>query len=171
MLVDEGVLYFDARLSHRYPTVEIRNADVCLDARDTVLIAELSRGLVETASRAWQSGEPPSDESAAIVRLSMWQAGRTGVEGTLLDPVACQPRPVRDVVDELVDHIGPALRGNGDDKLVKHRLAEIWDRGTGASRQTTRARSHRPAQGCRGRPGQSHRGTGRVSYPSMPVVA
>lgn len=90
---------------------------------------------VETASRAWQSGEPPPDESTAILGLSMWQAGRTGVEGTLLDPVACKPRPVRGVVDELVDHIGPALRDNGDDKLVKQRLAEIWDRGTGASRQ------------------------------------
>ena len=80
-------------------------------------------------------GEPPPDESTAILGLSMWQAGRTGVEGTLLDPVACKPRPVRGVVDELVDHIGPALRDNGDDKLVKQRLAEIWDRGTGASRQ------------------------------------
>lgn len=34
-ILDQDVVYFDARLSTRYPTVEIRIADVCLDA-DTV---------------------------------------------------------------------------------------------------------------------------------------
>ena len=29
VLLDDGMVYFDARLSHRYPTVEIRVADVC----------------------------------------------------------------------------------------------------------------------------------------------
>ena len=31
-LIDPGMVYFDARLSERYPTVEIRIADVCLRA-------------------------------------------------------------------------------------------------------------------------------------------
>ena len=57
VLLDEGMVYFDARVSFRYPTVEIRAADVCLDARDTVLVAALCRGLVETAARQWRSGE------------------------------------------------------------------------------------------------------------------
>lgn len=30
VLLDKGMIYFDVRLSHRYPTVEIRVADVCL---------------------------------------------------------------------------------------------------------------------------------------------
>jgi carboxylate-amine ligase len=29
-VVDSGMIYFDARVSRRYPTVEIRAADVCL---------------------------------------------------------------------------------------------------------------------------------------------
>ena len=37
---------FDARLSARHPTVEIRLSDVCLEPRDAVLIAALVRALV-----------------------------------------------------------------------------------------------------------------------------
>ena len=48
--MDPAMLYFDARLSTRYPTVELRVADVCLDARDTALVAALGRALVETAA-------------------------------------------------------------------------------------------------------------------------
>src|SRR6266516_315467 len=42
-LLDPAMVYFDARLSERYPTLEIRIADVCLHADDAVLIAALAR--------------------------------------------------------------------------------------------------------------------------------
>ena len=42
-------MYFWARLSPRYPTVEVRVADVCLDAGTAVLLAGLTRALVATA--------------------------------------------------------------------------------------------------------------------------
>ena len=48
-LIDEGMVYFDVRLSRHYPTVEIRVADVCLRVNDAVLLASLVRALVETA--------------------------------------------------------------------------------------------------------------------------
>lgn len=63
-LLDVGMIYFDARLSHHCPTVEIRVADVCLEADDTVLLAALVRGLVETAAREWRTGFPPDPVSA-----------------------------------------------------------------------------------------------------------
>ncbi|MGW0585700.1 glutamate--cysteine ligase, partial [Streptomyces sp. NPDC002920] len=58
-ILDEKMVYFDARLSARYPTVEVRVADVCLHAETAALVATLVRGLVETAARAWEAGEPP----------------------------------------------------------------------------------------------------------------
>lgn len=42
-LLDDGMVYFDARLSGHYQTIEIRVADVCLRPDDTVLIAALAR--------------------------------------------------------------------------------------------------------------------------------
>ena len=47
--LDERSVYFLARLSPRYPTVEVRVADVCLDAGTAVLLAGLTRALVATA--------------------------------------------------------------------------------------------------------------------------
>ena len=39
------MIYFDARLSADYPTVEIRVCDVCPDVADAVTIAALCRGV------------------------------------------------------------------------------------------------------------------------------
>ncbi|MDT0323939.1 YbdK family carboxylate-amine ligase, partial [Streptomyces millisiae] len=66
VLKDEGMVYFDARLSRSYPTVEVRIADVCQDPADTVLLAALTRALVETAAREWRAGEPPQDTEVAL---------------------------------------------------------------------------------------------------------
>src|SRR5665647_2680772 len=41
VLLDEGMVYFDARLSRKYPTLEVRVTDVCLCAEDAVLILSL----------------------------------------------------------------------------------------------------------------------------------
>src|SRR5271169_3216656 len=57
-LLDTGMVYFNARLSERYPTIEVRISDVCLRADDTVLIAALVRALVETEARSWRDGRP-----------------------------------------------------------------------------------------------------------------
>lgn len=135
VLLDEGMIYFDVRLSHHHPTVEIRVADVCLSSRDTTLIAALCRGLVETAARSWEAGEPPPDVSTPLLRLSMWQAGREGLVGNLIDPESARPREAREVVAKLVEHIRSALNDAGDDVLVDERLAEVWARGNGAMRQ------------------------------------
>jgi glutamate---cysteine ligase / carboxylate-amine ligase len=135
VLLDEAMIYSDARPSHRYPTVEIRVADVCLDARDAVLVAALCRGLVETAARQWNAGEPPPSTSTELLRLATWQASREGVSGHLLDPHASTPRPAREVVDELVEYVGSALRRTSDRALVDDRIEDLFARGNGASRQ------------------------------------
>ena len=58
--LDERSIYFLARLSPRYPTVEVRVADVCLDAGTAVLLAGLTRALVATALAEARRGTPPA---------------------------------------------------------------------------------------------------------------
>ncbi len=132
VVLDAGMLYFDARLSADYPTVELRVADVCLDVRDAVLVAALCRALVETAAREWAAGTPAPAVPTAVLRLAMWQAGHDGVDGTLLDPGTGRPRPAADVLGALVKEVRPALKQSGDLDLVEHRLDEVLARGTGA---------------------------------------
>ncbi|WP_426226651.1 glutamate--cysteine ligase [Pseudarthrobacter sp. DSP2-3-2b1] len=126
---------FDARLSARHPTVEIRVSDVCLDARDAVMIAALVRALVETAAREWQAGKQPDMVPAAILRQGAWLASRFGVQGQLLHPATHRPLTARTVLTALIDHVRDALDEAGDTGYVTESLQRILSHGTGSTLQ------------------------------------
>ena len=60
VLLDRHMVYFDARLSDSYPTVEVRVADVCLDAADTVMIARPGAGTGRSPRQARGGGGHPA---------------------------------------------------------------------------------------------------------------
>lgn len=126
---------FDARLSARHPTVEIRVSDVCLDPRDTVLIAALVRGLVETAAREWKTGRAPDMVPAIILRQGAWLASRWGIDGELLHPLTHKPDTARNVIAALQDHIRDALDEAGDAAYVEAAVHRIFSNGNGAKLQ------------------------------------
>jgi carboxylate-amine ligase len=134
------MIYFDARLSQRYPTVELRVADVCLRADDAVLVAALSRALVETAAREAADGVPPALQRVEPLRAATWRAARSGLAGDLLVPPSMTPVPARDAVVALLDHVRPALVDAGDLTTVQDLLARLWERGTGSDEQRGWAR-------------------------------
>ncbi len=135
VLLDEGMIYFDARLSRHYPTVEIRVADVCLDADDTALMAALVRALVDTAADEWRAGLPPDPVRTELLRLAMWRASRSGMREELVHPVTRHAAPARAVVEALLEHVRPALERSGDLDTVLRLLDALWERGNGATRQ------------------------------------
>ncbi|MGW6983812.1 glutamate--cysteine ligase 2 [Streptomyces sp. NPDC054932] len=132
VLRDKGMIYFDARLSATYPTVEVRVADVCLDAATPVLLAALIRGLVETAARAWRAGEPPDGVDTGLLRLAAWRAGRSGLDGPLLHPRTMREISPPDAVRALYGHVREALVDHGDQERVSAALAALLERGNGA---------------------------------------
>ncbi|WP_324652360.1 glutamate--cysteine ligase [Georgenia sp. H159] len=133
--MDPGMVYLDARLSSSYPTLEFRVADVCQDVRDTVLLAALSRALVQATSARWRAGEPVPQVRTQMLRLATWQAARYGLSGELLDPVTSRPRPAADVLADLVEYVRPALEEYDDVALVTEGVARLLTDGTGADRQ------------------------------------
>jgi glutamate---cysteine ligase / carboxylate-amine ligase len=135
VMLDDAMVYFEARLSHHWPTVEIRVADVCADADDTVLIAALCRALVDTAAAEWRSGAPTHIVPASLIKLAAWHAGRFGLTGDLLDGRTLAPASAGDVVGRLVDHVRGALRDNGDEEFVEEQVRRVFERGNGADRQ------------------------------------
>ena len=139
--LDEGMIYFDARLSRTYPTVELRVADVCLRAQDTVLVAALARALVDTAAVDWQAGRPAPDVSSDLIRMATWQASRHGLNGELLDVSTGAPRLAKEVVTALVEHVADALSANGDTDLVADRIEALAREGTGADVQRREAQA------------------------------
>ncbi|SEC12209.1 carboxylate-amine ligase [Nocardioides exalbidus] len=133
--IDEAMVYSDARLSALHPTVEIRTADVCLDVRDTLVVAALARALVETAAREWADGVPAPDVPAPLLRLASWKAGRHGLTGELVHPPTGESRPAADVLAGLLDHVGDALDDAGDRDHMSRGVARLLADGTGARRQ------------------------------------
>ncbi len=134
-VLDEAMVYFDARLSTRWPTVELRVADVCLDVDSAVVLAALARALVETAARAAAAGEPVATAPPEVLRTAHWQAGQRGLGGALIDPATWRPAPAHDVVGALVTHVREALSDAGDLDVVTELLGALWARGNGAARQ------------------------------------
>jgi carboxylate-amine ligase len=132
VLFDEGMVYFDARLSRNHPTVEVRVADVCLRGEDAALIAVLVRALVESASREWHDGVDPAPVPTVLLRMAAWQASNCGLTGTLLDFGSFRPAPAREVVEALVDFVAPVLAEQGELDLVRAGVQRILARGTGS---------------------------------------
>ncbi len=142
-VLDDGMIYFDARLSANYPTIEIRTADVCRRPQDAVLIAALSRALVETASREWAAGQQPDDVPTQLLRVMGWRAARSGLTGDLVHPRTGRPREAAAVIEALMGHVRPALSDAGDEALVEELLADLLSRGNGAMAQRASfARTH-----------------------------
>ena len=134
-LLDEGMVYFDARLSGHYQTIEIRVADVCLRADDTVLIAALARALVETEARAAREGKAASRMRTEVLRLAAWRASRSSLDDGLLSPVTGLPEPAASVAGLLLDHCRDALADADDTDIVTELLAALLARGNGAAYQ------------------------------------
>jgi glutamate---cysteine ligase / carboxylate-amine ligase len=134
-LLDTGMVYFDARLSDHYPTLEIRIADVCLRADDAVLIAALARALVETEARAAREGLPGRSVRTELLRLAGWRASRSGLDDVLISPVTGQPEQAATVVHALVSRCQDALDDTGDADTVAELLPALLARGTGSAFQ------------------------------------
>jgi carboxylate-amine ligase len=133
--MDDGMIYFDARLSAHYPTLEIRVPDVCTDVRDSALIAALARGLVDTAAADWQHGRPVHRLRIEVLRGATWRAARFGLSGDLLDHRSMTLVPAWAMVDALIEHVLTALRANGDLEFVLDGVARLRTTGTGADLQ------------------------------------
>jgi carboxylate-amine ligase len=131
-ILDSGMIYFDARLSARYPTVEVRVADVCLDVEDAVLQAALVRALAETAVARGRVVHQPRAE---LLRVASWRAARTGLTGDLVHPLTGRPAPAATVVGALLAHVTPALEAAGDLERVTARLDHLVAEGSGADVQ------------------------------------
>jgi carboxylate-amine ligase len=131
-VLDAGMVYFNARLSEHYPTIEVRIADVCLFPDDAVLLAALVRALVETEARSWAEDPAGHPVRPEVLQLAAWRASRSGVAGDLIHPVSGRPAPAREVIMALLEHVRPALDATGDRAAVTGLLETVLSRGNGA---------------------------------------
>jgi carboxylate-amine ligase len=133
--LDEPSVYFLARLSPRFPTVEVRVADVGLAVEDAVLLAGLVRALVTTAIDEAEAGVPVRPASTGRIQAAALAAARHGLDGPGLDPWSGAIVAQRLLLDRLLGHVWAALARSGDDQQIAALVGRLDRHGTGADRQ------------------------------------
>jgi glutamate---cysteine ligase / carboxylate-amine ligase len=134
-LVDEGTIFWDIRPSARYPTLEVRAADVPMTAEESALLAALVRALVATVSAAVDRGDPGPVIAGEMLRLAYWRAARDGLDGEGIDVYTGRPVPAAELAERLLTAVRPALEEYGDLDLVTGWLRKLVENGAGATRQ------------------------------------
>lgn len=126
---DKPLVAWTLRLSHHFPTVEMRFADAQLLAEDSVAIALLCRRIVRGILSERGRTDAEQDRFAPeVLDAAVWEAARHGLAAVVPDPVRAVMAPVLEVV-------ASALEMHDDDDGCPEAIDALLERGTGADRQ------------------------------------
>ncbi|MGW2841084.1 carboxylate-amine ligase [Streptomyces sp. NPDC001493] len=131
---DTGQIYWHARLSRRYPTVEVRCFDVQLRADEATMCAGIVRALVTTALQEAEAGMPEPHLLPEVQRAATWQAARHGLSGHLILGTG-ERVSAGDAIARLMEHISPSLDTTGDTRQLTALVHRLLQQGTPADRQ------------------------------------
>ncbi len=132
---DSMSIYWDIRLSGRFPTIEFRVMDVCMTVQEAVMIAGLVRALVRTGYEMALRGEKTRPTRVELIRTANWHSARYGLEGELIDLLAERAVPARELVEKFLEFVRPALEAEGDWERISTSVYDILEHGNGATRQ------------------------------------
>lgn len=144
-LVTSGViddargLYWDARPSVLYPTVEIRVSDTCPRLDDAVLQAALARSLVRVAAAEALAERPFAQPRPELVKAARWRAARLGLDDVLIDLRTVTRVPAPELVRALLARLRDDLESTGDWDEVSALAEQVIARGTSAAQQRAAA--------------------------------
>ncbi|NUT95179.1 MAG: YbdK family carboxylate-amine ligase [Saccharothrix sp.] len=106
VVVDRGMSFWLARLSPRYPTVEVRAADTAARVERAVAQAVLTRALVDRAVADLAEGREGPVLDDQVLAAAVWTASRYGLDGPGVDPWHGTRVPAQDLLTALTRHAG-----------------------------------------------------------------
>jgi carboxylate-amine ligase len=141
--LDTRSVYWLARLSPRYPTIEVRVADTCLTAGDSVVFAGIVRALVATLAddvRSARVSAPAPGPRTTALRAQLLSAAHHGLAPAIVRPGAAGGSRAGGVLaggvlGALVEVIMPSLEATGDLAVVLPGLQRLERLRTGADQQ------------------------------------
>jgi carboxylate-amine ligase len=127
-------LWWDLRPSARYPTLEMRIADVCTNAAHGSSVAAIYQCVLWMLLELKRSNQRWRNYSNMLVEENRWRAQRYGIDSGLIDFGVGTMVPFGDLVDELLEMLAPAATELGClSELSATR--QILETGTSAHRQ------------------------------------
>lgn len=142
ILVDAGVIedstkiWWDIRPSARFPTLEMRVADICTHLEDAVCIAALYVCWLRMLWRLRRRNQRWRAYANMLIYENRWRAQRYGIDGSLIDYGRGRMIPYRQLLDELLERLIPDARHLDCLAEVTH-ARTILQRGTSAHWQRT----------------------------------
>lgn len=134
-VTDATKIYWDARPSARFETLEFRVTDVCLTVNEAVMIAGLARSLARTCYQQAVRDEPLKHVRPELLRAAKWRAARYGLDADLIDTVSGSAVSARELIDRFLAFLRPSLEELGEWDEISALTYETVERGNGAARQ------------------------------------
>ena len=137
MLVSAGVIedsskiWWDIRPSSKFPTLEMRVADICTRLEDAICITALYRCWLRMLWRLRRSNQRWREYANLLMYENRWRAQRYGIDGTLVDFGRGEMVPYRQLLEELLEIIQVDAEFFGCEAEVEH-ARTILERGTSA---------------------------------------
>jgi carboxylate-amine ligase len=133
-IADASYIWWAIRPALRYPTLELRIADICTHVEDSVALAALFRCLIAALVRDPHLAPPHTTRTRRLIDENRWRAKRDGVNASLIDERLATAVPVRDVLAHTL-----AILAEDAARLscvgMMERLMTITVRGTSAQTQ------------------------------------
>ncbi|MDJ0767881.1 MAG: carboxylate-amine ligase [Ilumatobacter sp.] len=131
---DASKIWWDLRPSGRFPTLEMRIADVCTTAAHAASLAALFQSVLAMLWQLRRDNQRWRNYSIGLIQENRWRAQRYGIDEGLIDFGIGEVVPCAQLVEELVEMLAPAARRlDCFDELLGVR--SIMTDGTSAHRQ------------------------------------
>jgi carboxylate-amine ligase len=134
LIDDASKLWWDLRPSARFPTLEMRIADVCTRIEDGIAIASLFQALLGTLYHRRLGNQKWRTYADMLVSENVWRAQRYGASESLVDFGKGVLVPVDELIEELIELLLPAAHELRCVHEIEH-LRTIAASGTSADRQ------------------------------------
>lgn len=143
---DASYMWWAIRPALRYPTLELRIADVCTHVEDCVALAGLFRCLIATLIGHPGIAPVHTTRTRRLIDENRWRAKRDGVNAGLIDEQRAVAVPVREVLSRTLEIVAEEAARLDCADMMQHLVAMI-DRGTSAQIQL-RIYNERRAEGA-----------------------
>jgi carboxylate-amine ligase len=134
IMQDATFIWWDMRISARYPTLESRIADVCTRLDDAISIAALTQSILHYLYRMKREHKTVPVYSRFLINQNRWRAMRYGYDEGLVDFESAKVIPVNDWLSDIVEKVYRDAEELGCEKELEQVL-DIPKNGTSAHKQ------------------------------------
>jgi carboxylate-amine ligase len=105
VMEDATFIWWDLRISARYPTLETRIADICTQLDDAAAIAALTQCILHYLYRMQRDGVRLPVYSRFLIDQNRWRALRYGYDEGLVDFTKASVVPVSTLLEDIVEKV------------------------------------------------------------------